>query len=113
MKLFLLLILAMFSSCEAQTKLPKDLPSNTEIIYISEGGFQTSNNEGELYHFTGTKSGSNLTIKFDESKPDELKKIPKLVWIFGKTLKVQTYGKNYTTNKWGVYTAIYEKCKET
>lgn len=79
---------------------------------ISEGEFQTANNEGELYHFTGTKSGSNLTIKFDRSIPDELKKIKKFVWIFGKTLKVPTYGKNYVTNKWGIYTAIYQKCSQ-
>ena len=79
---------------------------------ISEGEFQTPNNEGELYHFTGTKTGNNLTIKFDHSIPDELIKVKRFVWIFGKTLKVPTYGKNYTTNKWGIYTAIYEKCKE-
>ena len=35
-------LLSIFSSCEAQTKLPKDLPSNAEIIYISEGGFSPS-----------------------------------------------------------------------
>ena len=79
---------------------------------ISEGEFQTANNEGELYHFTGTKSGNNLTIKFDHSIPDELIKVRKFVWIFGKTLKVPTYGKNYVTNKWGIYTATYNKCKE-
>ena len=84
---------------------------------IMEGEFNFGNSDGnsggELYHFTGTKLGSNLTIKFDHSIPDELKKVKKFVWIFGKTLKVQTYGKNYVTNKWGIYTATYEKCKET
>ena len=79
---------------------------------ISEGEFQRPNNEGELYHFTGTKSGNNLTIKFDRSIPDELKKVKKLVWIFGKTLKVRTYGKNYQTNNRSIYTAVYEKCQE-
>ena len=32
----------MFSNCEGQSKLPKDLPSNAEIIYISDGGLLPS-----------------------------------------------------------------------
>jgi hypothetical protein len=33
---------ALFTSCTGQTKLPKELPPNTEIIYISEGGMLPS-----------------------------------------------------------------------
>jgi hypothetical protein len=33
---------ALFTSCIGQTKLPKEMPPNTEIIYISEGGMLPS-----------------------------------------------------------------------
>ena len=60
--------------------------------------------------FSGTKSGGILTIKFDGKAPDEFSKIKKITWTLGKSLKVQMYGKNYTTNKWSVYAATFTKC---
>lgn len=33
---------SLFTSCQGQTKLPKEMPPNTEIIYISEGGMLPS-----------------------------------------------------------------------
>ena len=30
------------ASCEAQSKLPKEMPPNAELIYVSEGGFVPS-----------------------------------------------------------------------
>jgi hypothetical protein len=84
---------------------------------ITEGEFQfveyNATSEGEINHFRGTKTGSILTIKFDKMIPEPFKKVTKLAWTLGKnSLKIQMYGKNYQTNKWGVYAAIYEKCKE-
>ena len=60
--------------------------------------------------FTGTKAGNVLTIKFSEKAPDDFMKIKIIKWTFGKTLKVQMYGKNYQTNKWGVYSATFTGC---
>jgi hypothetical protein len=60
--------------------------------------------------FTGTKVGNVLTIKFAGKAPDEFMKIKTIKWTMGKSLKVQMYGKNYTTNKWGVYSATFTGC---
>ena len=82
---------------------------------IVDGEFDTGSDgttSSEVYAFTGTKIGNVLTVKFARTVPEEFKKVKKLVWTLGETLKVQMYGKNYTTNKWGVYAATYEKCKE-
>jgi hypothetical protein len=60
--------------------------------------------------FTGTKVGKILTIKFAGTAPDEFTKIKINKWTLGKSLKVQMYGKNYQTNKWGVYSATFTGC---
>jgi hypothetical protein len=60
--------------------------------------------------FTGTKVGNILTIKFVGTAPDEFTKIKIIKWTLGKSLKVQMYGKNYQTNKWGVYSATFTGC---
>jgi hypothetical protein len=60
--------------------------------------------------FTGTKVGNVLTIKFAGTAPDEFTKIKINKWTLGKSLKVQMYGKNYQTNKWGVYSATFTGC---
>jgi hypothetical protein len=60
--------------------------------------------------FTGTKVGNVLTIKFVDAAPDEFMKIKIIKWTLGKSLKVQMYGKNYQTNKSGVYSATFTGC---
>jgi hypothetical protein len=84
---------------------------------VSDGEFGVSgydnSTSGETYHFKGTKTGSRLTVKFTGTIPAEFDKIKKLVWTLGKNnLKVQMYGKNYQSNKWGVYTATFDKCEQ-
>jgi hypothetical protein len=61
--------------------------------------------------FTGTKSGSVLTIKFDGKVPDELTKIKQIKWTLGKSLRVQMYGKLYQTNRLSVYPATFTGCE--
>lgn len=82
---------------------------------ITDGEFETANYESdtsaEIYHFTGTKKGNLLTIKFARTVPEGLTKIKSIVWTLGKkSLAVPTYGKNYETKKYGVYIATYDKC---
>lgn len=82
---------------------------------VTDGKFvATTYDESEperSFDFTGTKSGSALTIAFAGEKPVEFDKIAKIVWTLGAALKVTQYGKNYETNKWGTYVATYEKCE--
>ncbi len=112
-----------FGSALAQTDYcfaNDGLKGATNILFvltgnkISEGEFQPPGDEGtsgEIYHFTGTKAGNILKIKFDHTVPEGLQKVKKIAWVLGKkSLKVPTYGKNYETNKWSIYPAIYEKC---
>lgn len=42
MKMAILLFLMIFTSCDGQTKLPLEMPSNIEIIYTSDGGMLPS-----------------------------------------------------------------------
>ena len=122
------LVLTLFivvGSASAQTEYcfaNEGLKGTTNILFvltghkITEGEFQPPSDEGtsgEIYHFTGTKAGHILTIKFDHTIPEGLRKVKKVTWTLGKTsLKIPTYGKNYDTNKYGIYLATYEKCKE-
>jgi hypothetical protein len=56
MKLLLLfLMLVMLSTCEAQSKLPKEMPAGTVMTYTSGGGFVPS-------FFSAKVSGTKLTI---------------------------------------------------
>ena len=68
------------------------------------------NSTPEKVTFTGKKVGNVLTIKFAEKAPDDFMKIKIIKWTLGKSLKVQMYGKNYQTNKWGVYSATFTGC---
>jgi hypothetical protein len=83
-----------------------------------EGTFESSgydkSTSAETFEFTGTKSGNLLTIKFAGTVPYE--RVPntkKIVWTLGRTtLKIPVFGKNYQTNKFTAYPAIYKKCRE-
>ncbi len=82
---------------------------------ITGGKFEISSYETPdspaVFEFAGAASAKTLTIKFTGKTPPDFSKIKKNIWTLGKTLKVQTYGKNYVTNKWGAYSATYEKCE--
>jgi hypothetical protein len=62
--------------------------------------------------FTGTIAQKVMTVKFDGTIPDEFTHIKTLRWTLGTSLKVQMYGKNYNTNKWGVYAATFLICPQ-
>lgn len=83
-----------------------------------EGAFEVSGDDdatsAETFEFMGIKTGNLLTIKFRGTIPYELPpRNRKIVWTLGKTsLKIPTYGKDYQTNKFSAYTAVYEQCSE-
>jgi len=64
-------------------------------------------------HFSGSRSGNLLTIKFEGKPPYPLPPNSKrIVWTLrNRTLKIPLYGKNYDTGKYSTYIASYEKCK--
>lgn len=68
------------------------------------------------YDFSGTISGSMVTVKFADQTPDALPASPAAkTWTLVRTagaerLRVMLYGKNYNTNKWGNYTVDYRSC---
>lgn len=70
------------------------------------------------YDFTGTIAGSVISVKFPDQSPVEFPSSPPTKrWTLvrtatGEKLRVTLYGKNYTTNKWGNYTADYTACKD-
>lgn len=119
--LFAILLGVVSASAQKQYCFENDgLKGTTGILFtvsgnkIIDGEFTTSvydeNASPVKSVFTGTKSGNFLTIKFSGKTPDEFMKIKTIKWTLGKTLKVQMYGKNYNTNKWSVYTAIFTGC---
>ncbi len=79
---------------------------------FESGGYDVTTSM-ETFDFTGTKTGSLLTIKFAGKPPYQLAPgTKKIVWTIGKTnLKISVYGKNYTTGKYSTNNAIFEKCK--
>ena len=85
---------------------------------ISEGIYETmgydTDTSTETFKFSGTKTGNRLTIKFARTIPYERPPRTKaIVWTLSKNvLKVPTYGKNYETDKFTVYTADYEPCRK-
>ena len=82
-----------------------------EGTFESGGGDETSSME--TFNFTGTKTGSLLTIIFDSGKPpyEVAKGTKRIVWTLGaKALKIPIYGKNYDTNKYSTYSASFDKC---
>lgn len=85
---------------------------------LLQGTFESSGYDGstsaETFEFTGTKVGNLLTIKFAGKPPYELPRgTKKIVWTLGKMwLKIPMYGKNHQTNKYPVYTATFDRCKE-
>jgi hypothetical protein len=110
-------------SASAQTKYcfeNEGLKAKTSLSFtisgskITDGHYEyvTYEDTGSppIASFKGTKSGKILTIKFDGTAPDEFTKIKIIKWTLGKSLKVQMYGKNYQTNKWGVYSATFTGC---
>lgn len=70
------------------------------------------------YDFTGTVSGTVLTVRFSDQTPDALPPTPaNKRWTIvrsasGEKLRVMLFGKNYITNKWGNYTVDYTSCKD-
>lgn len=84
---------------------------------VTEGEFSTWNYDastsGETMHFSGTKSGNTLTIKFDHTIPDGMPpKTKQFTWTLkNNKLIVPTYGKNYNTNKYSTYQAEYDICE--
>jgi hypothetical protein len=120
--LFFVLFISTISA-SAQTKYcfeNEGLKATTGILFTVSGNKITGgeytkteydeNSTPVKVAFTGTKVGNILTIKFAEKAPDEFMKIKVIKWTFGKSLKVQMYGKNYQTNKWGVYSASFTGC---
>lgn len=82
---------------------------------ITDGEYESasydSNTSAETYHFTGTKTGNTLTIKYARAIPAEFANIRKFTWTLGRSsLKVRLSGKNCNTNKWGVCAAAFDKC---
>jgi len=79
---------------------------------MESGGYDT-NTSAETFEFTGTKTGRLLRVKFAGKPPYELPPhTRRIVWTMGtKTLRIPMYGKNYVTQKYSTYTAIYTKCK--
>ncbi len=69
------------------------------------------------YDFTGTVSGTVLTVKFSDQSPDSLPTTPASKrWTIvrsasGEKLRVTLFGKNYETNKWSNYTALKRNSK--
>ena len=86
--------------------------NKVEGTFESGGYDQTTS--AETFEFTGTKTGSLLTIKFSGKPPYELPpRTRKIVWTLGtKSLRIPTFGKNYNTGKYSTYVASYGKCKE-
>jgi len=68
------------------------------------------------HDFTGTISGSLVSVKFPDQTPDALPASPATKrWTLirtttGEKLRVTLYGKNYNTNKWSNYTVDYRSC---
>lgn len=63
--------------------------------------------------FTGSKTGTVLVIEFKGKTPYPTPpKSDTIVWKLGKQgLVVSMYGKNYETNKWSAYDAVFTACK--
>ena len=61
MKLFLLLVLAMFSSCEGQTKLPKEMPADVRMSFSENGGMSP--------YYTNIVIENNM-LTFKEKTPE-------------------------------------------
>ncbi len=82
---------------------------------ISGGRFITEQYEDEskkVSHFSGSKTGTVLVIEFKGKPPyARAPKTDVLVWKMEKqTLKIPMYGKNYETNKYSAYDAIFGAC---
>ncbi len=62
--------------------------------------------------FTGSKTGTVLVIEFKGKPPYSTPpKSGTIVWKIGKKgLLVPMYGKNYETNKWSAYDAVFAAC---
>jgi hypothetical protein len=79
-----------------------------------ESGGYDKDTSSETFDFTGTRAGKQLTIKFDGKPPYELPPGTKtIVWKLSKdVLEIPMYGKNYATNRYGAYTARFERCQD-
>jgi hypothetical protein len=84
--------------------------------FAIERGYEAANRE--IYAFSGTKSGNNLTVKFTSGKtPDALpQNLENFEWTMvttsgNESLRIPFYGKDYTTNKYAVYSANFESCE--
>jgi hypothetical protein len=118
----LLLISAMTASAQREYCFKNDGLKNVSTITFKVDGRKVEGNyKSAPYYddrvqlpirFTGTLSGKVMTVKFDTKVPEEFTHIKTLTWTLGTALKVQMYGKNYTTNRWGVYAATFDKCGE-
>ena len=80
-----------------------------------ESGGDMPDTSAETFDFTGTKIGNGLKIIFEDEPPYERPPGVKrrVAWtLSARSLKVPMYGKNYNTRKYGVYTAIFDRCKD-
>jgi len=66
----------------------------------------------EVHAFSGTLSGQTVSVVFPKIVPDSLPKSPRTkTWTMSTSgLKVTLYGRNYETNNWSNYTAVYRSC---
>lgn len=82
---------------------------------ITKGKFVRESYEEEAPKtstFTGSKTGTVLVIEFKGKAPYPTPpKSNTIVWKTGKKgLVVPMYGKNYETNKWSAYDAVFAAC---
>ncbi len=98
---------------EFQQRVSMTISGNKIEGTLESGGYQPDTSM-EMFDFTGTKSGSVLTIKFDSRPPYKLPPgTKKIVWTLGATmLKIPIYGKNFNTKKSENYAAAFGICKE-
>lgn len=83
---------------------------------VSKGKFVRANYESgvtKASSFTGSKTGTVLVIEFQGKTPYPTPpKSDTIVWRLVKQgLVVPMYGKNYETNKWSAYDAVFTTCK--
>lgn len=130
MKRFLMIVsilIGLTASLSAQTQkcFKNNGLKDRHTVYLSIEGSKVSGEfivmrdyqNQETYNFSGTNLSNNLSIIFADNKfpyqlPPKAKKGNWLLKTSGsaESLQIKIYGKNYDTNKWSTYSAIYEPC---
>lgn len=87
--------------------------NGSKIEGTFESGGYDKNTSSEMFDFTGTRAGQQLTIKFAGTVPYELPPGTKtIIWKLSKdALAIPMFGKNHQTNRPAAYTAKFERCK--